>query len=77
MLWEGKTMLTEWITDRRIVCLTHDGENVLVFRQHNADPEHLPRHRYVLGNGKPVIVDADSSFRVLGSDVPLSPTAMV
>ncbi|PZQ96085.1 MAG: MHC class I heavy chain [Cereibacter sphaeroides] len=67
-------MLPKWTTDRRIVCLTDDGEPVIVFRQRNTVPDGAPRKRYVLGNGHDVIVTEDSKFRVLGDDLVLLPT---
>jgi len=66
-------MLPKWTTERRIICLTDDGEPVIVFRQRSNVPDDAPRKRYVLGNGHDVIVTEDSKFRVLGDDVALSP----
>lgn len=66
-------MLPKWTTDRRIVCLTDDGEAVIVFRQRNTVPDGAPRNRYVLGNGHDVVVTEDSKFRVLGDDIALLP----
>jgi hypothetical protein len=65
----------EWITDRRITCMTDDGERVIVLRQRNSMPGSAPRHRYVLGNSHDVIMAEDGRFRVLGADIALAPVS--
>lgn len=68
-------MQHDWITDRRITCLTDDGERVIVLRQRNPVDGAAPQHRYVLGNSHDVIVAEDSRFRVLGADITLVPVS--
>lgn len=66
-------MKASWTTTRKIVCLNDAGERVVVFRQASPDPEHNRQRRYVLGNGAPVAVVADSRFRIVETMITLTP----
>ncbi len=66
-------MNADWTTTRKIVCLNDSGERVLVFRQHSPGIRNIRLSRYVLGNGAPVEVVADSRFCVVESRIVLRP----
>lgn len=68
-----ESMQAGWTTTRKIICLNDAGERVVVFRQVNPDPEGSRQRRYVLGNGAPVDVVADSRFRIIETMITLTP----
>ena len=67
-------MNTGWITERRITCLSEDGERIMVFRQKFVSERKThPLHRYVLANSTYVEVCEDSGFRVTNRELRLRP----